>query len=76
FSLQAIFDTLFFITLLLMLPSLRLKPSLISRTEGLDKLTFATLLRSKTYRVNVLIYAACSASFFAWITGSPFILSA
>ena len=23
---------------------------------------------------NVLIYAACSASFFAWLTGSPFIL--
>ncbi len=23
----------------------------------------------------MLIYAACSASFFAWLTGSPFILS-
>ncbi len=64
------------ITLLLMLPALRLKPSGKARTEGQDKLTFATLLRSKTYRGNVLIYAACSASFFAWLTGSPFILSA
>ncbi len=51
------------ITLLLMLPALRLKPSVKARTEGQDKLTFATLLRSKTYRGNVLIYAACSASF-------------
>jgi hypothetical protein len=32
------------------------------------------LLRTKAYRGNVLIYAACSASFFAWLTGSPFIL--
>jgi hypothetical protein len=31
-------------------------------------------LRDKAYRGNVLIYAACSASFFAWLTGSPFIL--
>ncbi|EBF9576915.1 Bcr/CflA family multidrug efflux MFS transporter, partial [Salmonella enterica subsp. enterica] len=76
FSWQAIFATLFVITLLLMLPALRLKPSVKARTEGQDKLTFATLLRSKTYRGNVLIYAACSASFFAWLTGSPFILSA
>lgn len=64
FSWQAIFATLFVITLLLMLPALRLKPSVKARTEGQDKLTFATLLRSKTYRGNVLIYAACSASFF------------
>lgn len=63
FSWQAIFATLFVITLLLMLPALRLKPSGKARTEGQDKLTFATLLRSKTYRGNVLIYAACSASF-------------
>jgi predicted MFS family arabinose efflux permease len=34
------------------------------------------LLRSQDYRGNVLIYAACSASFFAWLTGSPFILNA
>lgn len=75
-KINRIFATLFVITLLLMLPALRLKPSGKARTEGQDKLTFATLLRSKTYRGNVLIYAACSASFFAWLTGSPFILSA
>ncbi|MCO5781916.1 purine nucleoside transporter PunC [Citrobacter meridianamericanus] len=75
FSWQAIFATLFAITLILMLPALRLKPTAKARDDSQDKLTFATLLRSKTYRGNVLIYAACSASFFAWLTGSPFILS-
>ncbi|POT57503.1 Bcr/CflA family multidrug efflux MFS transporter [Citrobacter amalonaticus] len=75
FSWQAIFATLFVITLILMLPALRLKPTAKARNDRQDKLTFATLLRSKTYRGNVLIYAACSASFFAWLTGSPFILS-
>ncbi|WP_213132991.1 purine nucleoside transporter PunC [Citrobacter sp. FP75] len=75
FSWQAIFATLFAITLILMIPALRLKPTAKARDDGQDKLTFATLLRSRTYRGNVLIYAACSASFFAWLTGSPFILS-
>lgn len=75
FSWQAIFATLFAITLVLMLPALRLKPTQNDRKDGQDKLTFATLLRTRAYRGNVLIYAACSASFFAWLTGSPFILS-
>ncbi|WP_434640713.1 purine nucleoside transporter PunC [Klebsiella sp. I138] len=71
---QAIFATLFAITLLLMVPALRLKP-VIKPTGGSEKkLTFMTLLRSREYSGNVLIYAACSASFFAWLTGSPFIL--
>lgn len=38
------------------------------------KITFLALLRSREYSGNVLIYAACSASFFARLTGSPFIL--
>ncbi|AST79798.1 TPA: Bcr/CflA family multidrug efflux MFS transporter [Citrobacter farmeri] len=74
-SWQAIFATLFIITLLLMVPALFLKPTSRARDDSKDKLTFTTLLRAKTYRGNVLIYAACSASFFAWLTGSPFILS-
>ena len=36
---------------------------------------FITLLRSRAYSGKVLIYSACSASFFAWLTGSPFILA-
>ncbi|POP47211.1 Bcr/CflA family multidrug efflux MFS transporter [Superficieibacter electus] len=75
FDWQAIFATLFIITLILMLPALRLKPAAAKKQESAPALTFATLLRSRLYVGNVLIYAACSASFFAWLTGSPFILS-
>lgn len=74
FDWQAIFATLFVITLVLMLPALRLKPAHRKNIVSEEKLTFMHLLRSKDYRGNVLIYAACSASFFAWLTGSPFIL--
>lgn len=74
FDWQAIFATLFIITLLLMLPAFRLKPAHKKHATSEEKLTFMRLLRSKDYRGNVLIYAACSASFFAWLTGSPFIL--
>ncbi|HBR6961581.1 purine nucleoside transporter PunC [Klebsiella aerogenes] len=71
---QAIFATLFTITLLLMLPAFRLKAVVKPAGETQQKLTFMALLRSREYSGNVLIYAACSASFFAWLTGSPFIL--
>lgn len=75
FSWQAIFATLFAITVVLILAIFWLKPTTKARNNSQDGLTFTDLLRSKTYRGNVLIYAACSASFFAWLTGSPFILS-
>lgn len=75
FSWQAIFATLFAITVVLILPIFWLKSTTKARNNSQDGLTFTDLLRSKTYRGNVLIYAACSASFFAWLTGSPFILS-
>lgn len=75
FDWQAIFATLFAITLVLMLPAFVLKPA--HKKEALadaKPITFTSLLSAKAYRGNVLIYAACSASFFAWLTGSPFIL--
>ena len=75
FSWQAIFATLFAITMVLILPIFWLKPTTKTRNDSQDSLTFTDLLRSKIYRGNVLIYEACSASFFAWLTGSPFILS-
>lgn len=74
FSWQAIFATLFIITLMLMLPALRLRPVATKAAPGAAPVTFGALLRDRAYRGNVLIYAACSASFFAWLTGSPFIL--
>lgn len=75
FDWQAIFATLFAITLVLMLPAFALKPAHKKEVHADAKpITFTTLLSAKAYRGNVLIYAACSASFFAWLTGSPFIL--
>lgn len=41
--------------------------------EAVEKNCFQ---KGYTLILDVLIYAACSASFFAWLTGSPFILSA
>ncbi|NYU08661.1 Bcr/CflA family multidrug efflux transporter [Enterobacteriaceae bacterium CCUG 67584] len=75
FSWQAIFAVLFAITLVLMIPAFFLKPVTVKEAQPTSRVTFFTLLRSRIYRGNVLIYAACSASFFAWLTGSPFILS-
>lgn len=75
FSWQAIFAVLFAITLVLMIPAFFLKPVAAKADRPESRVTFFTLLRSRIYRGNVLIYAACSASFFAWLTGSPFILS-
>ncbi|WP_447729607.1 purine nucleoside transporter PunC [Enterobacter asburiae] len=75
FDWQAIFATLFAITLVLMLPAFALKPAHKKEAHTDAKpITFTSLLSAKAYRGNVLIYAACSASFFAWLTGSPFIL--
>ncbi|HCT7896485.1 TPA: Bcr/CflA family multidrug efflux MFS transporter [Enterobacter cloacae] len=75
FDWQAIFATLFAITLVLMLPAFALKPAHKKEVHADAKpITFLSLLSAKAYRGNVLVYAACSASFFAWLTGSPFIL--
>lgn len=75
FDWQAIFATLFAITLVLMIPAFTLKAAHKKETPaGTTPVTFTSLLSTKAYRGNVLIYAACSASFFAWLTGSPFIL--
>lgn len=73
---QTIFAVLFVITLGLMLPALRLKKPARKTQPQTAPVTFSLLLRSRFYCGNVMIYAACSASFFAWLTGSPFILSA
>jgi Bcr/CflA subfamily drug resistance transporter len=74
FEWQAIFLALFIITLLLMIPALRMAPQRPKPHSEVAKTGFLMLLRSRSYRGNVMIYAACSASFFAWLTGSPFLL--
>ncbi|WP_213977830.1 purine nucleoside transporter PunC [Serratia marcescens] len=76
-SWRAIFAALLAITALLLLPTLLLKeraktqPSADAPKNGVS---FWQLLRSPVFSGNVAMYAACSAGFFAWLTGSPFIL--
>jgi Bcr/CflA subfamily drug resistance transporter len=35
---------------------------------------YGEILASKIFTGNMVIYASCSAAFFAWLTGSPFIM--
>ena len=76
---HSVFLVLTLITVALMVSTLFLPAT--SRTPPVTtagataKISFASLLANRAYRGNVLIYSACSASFFAWLTGSPFILS-
>ncbi|KPU82950.1 transporter [Psychromonas sp. PRT-SC03] len=37
---------------------------------------YMQILKSKKFTGNMLIYATCSAAFFAWLTGSPFAMTA
>ncbi|MEN5015660.1 purine nucleoside transporter PunC [Erwinia sp. Eh17-17] len=76
FSWRSIFVALLLISVMLLIPTLRL-PSRTPQTKETVKTPapgFFSLLKSPVYSGNVAIYAACSASFFAWLTGSPFIL--
>lgn len=78
FSWRAIFVVLLAITLLLLIPTARLKERKKSATDKIDqsktRISFYQLLKSPLFSGNVMMFAACSAGFFAWLTGSPFIL--
>lgn len=73
---RMIFMLLMAVTLVLMLPTLMLKnikqKSVIDANQS--SASFMTLLKSPLYTGNVLVYASCSAGFFAWLAGSPIIL--
>lgn len=74
---RIIFLVLMATALLLLLPTLflqenRRKDQAQTQTSNVS---FFTLLRAPIFSGNVLIYASCSAGFFAWLTGSPVILS-
>lgn len=73
---QAIFAMLLGVSLLLLLPTLFLKstPKRPTANGEKSKLGYGQLLTSRLFTGNVMIFAACSASFFAWLTASPFIL--
>lgn len=77
FGWRFIFILLAAIAILLILYSLTLE-NITSR--GKEEQTFATdnsyksFFKSRYYLGNVMIYAACSGVFFAWLTGAPFFL--
>ena len=64
------------VSLLLLLPTLFLRsvPKPQTREGESSRLGYWQLLTSRVFTGNVMIFAACSASFFAWLTASPFIL--
>ncbi|WP_092520047.1 purine nucleoside transporter PunC [Xenorhabdus japonica] len=73
---RIIFLVLMIVTLLLLIPTFSLKRDHINIEASSDTkaISFLTLLSSPVFSGNVLIYASCSAGFFAWLTGSPTIL--
>ena len=74
---QAIFGVLLGLALLLIVPTLLLKEkarSLNAAKRATAQVSYWKLLCSASFSGNVMIFAACSASFFAWLTASPFIL--
>lgn len=73
---QAIFAVLLGLALLLIVPTLLLreKPRQPIAKPEAHSISYWKLLCSASFSGNVMIFAACSASFFAWLTASPFIL--
>lgn len=75
FGWQAIFAVLLGVSLLLLLPTLFLRsPPKRPADKPAARIGYGQLLASRVFTGNVMIFAACSASFFAWLTASPFIL--
>src|SRR5476651_1543313 len=75
FDWQAIFALLLTVGVMLLVFSFRIQENKPAEHPPESKAGFGTLLKSRVYTGNVMIYATCSAGFFAWLTGSPFILS-
>ncbi len=73
---RVIFLILMIVTILLLIPTFFLTNKRTNIETHADKkaVSFFTLLTSPVFNGNVLIYASCSAGFFAWLTGSPTIL--
>lgn len=71
---QAIFGVLLGVSLVLLVPTLFLRSVPKRLTQASARIGYGQLLKSRVFSGNVMIFAACSASFFAWLTASPFIL--
>ncbi|MEK6511291.1 purine nucleoside transporter PunC [Myroides odoratimimus] len=77
FGWRSIFITLAIISVLLILYTFTIKEEKkVEETVQAEakSISYFEILKSKKYVGNVLIYALCSAAFFAWLTGSPFFL--
>jgi len=72
---EIIFIILMAVGIVLLLPTFLLKKVTVNNLAGdetaKESVSFVKLLSSRIFSGNVLIYAACSAGFFAWLTGSP-----
>ncbi|MCO5259230.1 MAG: purine nucleoside transporter PunC [Crocinitomicaceae bacterium] len=73
FGWRAIFVTISLIAFLLIIYSLSLKNK-VSNSSTQQSISYSTFFQSKNFIGNVMIYAFCSAGFFAWLTGAPFFL--
>lgn len=73
---RSIFAVLLVITVLLLVPTLLLQETRrqASARARRERVSYFYLLKSPRFSGNVLMFSACTASFFAWLTGSPFIL--
>lgn len=49
-------------------------PALTSKPLSIFQ-NYKSILQSKKFTGNMLVYSACSAAFFAWLTGSPFVMT-
>jgi Bcr/CflA subfamily drug resistance transporter len=80
FTWRSIFIVLAILAVLLILYTLTIKEDKKTdhrpgkTADSSSERNYFSLLKSKKYLGNVLIYALCSATFFAWLTGSPFFL--
>ncbi len=80
FGWRSIFIVLVVIGITLAIATLRQSESLpanIKQEKVLVQLRrdYSQILKSKKFIGNMLIFAACSAAFFAYLTGSPFIMA-
>ncbi|STO57250.1 purine nucleoside transporter PunC [Grimontia hollisae] len=80
FGWRSIFIALVALGALLVITTLRQKESApaVSSDEKLGaKLVgdYKRIIRSRKFIGNMLVFAGCSAAFFAWLTGSPFVMT-
>lgn len=71
---KIIFFILSIIGMVLFFSTIFLQKSVVFKKGDKSRMNFFQFFKSSFFIGNVLIYSACSAGFFAWLTGSPFIL--